>query len=61
MGSTRLPNKMSEELGGFSIIEWVISRCKQSKLINKLVLATSSSVENDYLIKISRENFKRLN
>ena len=56
MGSTRLPNKMSEELGGFSIIEWVISRCKQSKLINKLVLATSSSVENDYLIKISREN-----
>ena len=54
MGSERLPNKMSLNLDGFPIIEWVISRIKQSKLIDKFVLATSLSKENDYLIEISK-------
>ena len=55
MGSTRLPNKMSLNLDGYPIIEWVISRIKQSKLIDKFVLATSLSKENDYLIEISKK------
>lgn len=55
MGSERLPNKMSLNLDGSPIIEWVISRIKQSKLIDKFVLATSLSKENDYLIKISKK------
>ena len=55
MGSTRLSNKMSMDLGGYPIIEWVISRSKKSKLINKLVLATSLLKENDYLINFSKK------
>jgi len=56
MGSTRLPNKMSLDLGGFPIIDWVITRSKRSKLIDKFILATSSSIENDYLIEVSNKH-----
>lgn len=56
MGSERLPNKMSLNLDGYPIIEWVISRIKQSKLIDKFVLATSLSKENDYLIEIAKKH-----
>ena len=54
--STRLPNKMSLDLGGFPIIDWVITRSKRSKLIDKFILATSSSIENDYLIEVSNKH-----
>lgn len=56
MGSTRLPNKMSLNLGGFPIIDWIITRSKRSKLIDKFILATSSSIENDYLIEVSNKH-----
>ena len=56
MGSTRLPKKMSLDLGGFPIIDWVITRSKRSKLIDKFILATSSSIENDYLIEVSNKH-----
>jgi Spore coat polysaccharide biosynthesis protein F, CMP-KDO synthetase homolog len=56
MGSKRLPKKMSLELGGYPIIEWVINRVKKCKLIDKFILATSLLEENDYLINMSRKH-----
>ena len=56
MGSTRFPGKMAVELGGIPIIDWVITRSKRSKLIDKFILATSSSIENDYLIEVSNKH-----
>lgn len=50
MDSSRFPRKMSAALGGYTIIDWVIRRSKQSKLVHKLVLATSTKTENDYLV-----------
>ena len=55
MGSTRFPGKMSADLGGYPIIDWVIRRSKQSKLIHKLVLATSTKTENDYLVERAKK------
>ena len=55
MGSTRFPRKMSADLGGYPIIDWVIRRSKQSKLVHKLVLATSTKTENDYLVERAKK------
>jgi len=56
MGSSRLPNKMSLDLAGFPIIDWVLTRSKQCKLIDKIVLATSKLEENNYLIEFANKH-----
>ena len=53
MGSSRFPGKMSAILNGYTIIEWVIRRVKESELIQNIVLATSTKKENDYLERIA--------
>jgi len=54
MGSTRLPKKMAMEICGFPLIDWVLRRTKKSKKITKVVLATSASEENIYLVERAR-------
>jgi spore coat polysaccharide biosynthesis protein SpsF len=54
MGSKRLPMKMSMEIGGFPLIDWVLRRTKESKIITKIVLATSVREENNYLVDRAR-------
>jgi len=49
MGSSRFPSKMSADLFGFPIIDWVIRRSKQSSYITNFFLATSSNKENKFL------------
>ncbi len=58
INSTRLPNKVMLHFNGFPIIEWVVTRSKKSRLIDKLVVAIPSTKNNDLL-----ENFikKKLN
>jgi spore coat polysaccharide biosynthesis protein SpsF len=51
MGSSRFPGKMSADLGGFPIIDWVLRRSKKSNLVDKFILATSTKTEDDFLIK----------
>jgi spore coat polysaccharide biosynthesis protein SpsF len=50
MGSKRLPKKMSKDLGGYPLIDWVIKRCMKSKLIDDFFLATSKQAENTFLV-----------
>jgi spore coat polysaccharide biosynthesis protein SpsF len=42
MGSTRLPQKVMKDLEGKTILEHVIERVKQSKLINEIIIATTT-------------------
>lgn len=55
MGSKRFPRKMAVKLGEHSIIDWVLIRCKKINNLDKLVLATSTLAENDYLIDCSKK------
>lgn len=55
MGSTRFPNKMVEKIGGKPLISLVIDRVNKSKLIEKLILATTTKKDDDVLIQIAIE------
>jgi len=55
MGSSRFPGKMSADLGGFPIIDWVLRRSKTSNLVDKFILATSNKTEDDFLVKKANE------
>ena len=48
MGSSRLPNKVLKKLLGKSVIEILLARLSQSKLINEIYVATQN-IENDKL------------
>ncbi len=56
MDSSRLPKKMSAELGNLTIIEWVLFRIKKSKLLDNIVLATSTHEEDDELIDVAKKH-----
>ena len=49
MGSSRLPGKVLKEICGRSAIELLLTRLSRSKLINEIVVATSTKKENDRL------------
>ena len=49
MGSTRLPGKVMQLIDGKPVIEILLHRLSQSKLIDKIVLATSIDRGNDKL------------
>lgn len=53
MGSTRFPGKMLAPLGGIPILEWVITRARQSKFLDRIVLATSDLKRDDDLVELA--------
>ena len=55
MGSRRFPNKMMELLEGSPVIEWVLRRSICSKMVDKVVLATSEHHRDDVLADIASE------
>jgi len=50
IGSSRLPGKVMKKISNKSLIEILLSRLSQSKLISKIVLATSEDKKNKELI-----------
>lgn len=50
MGSTRLPEKVMKTLQGKTVLEHVIERVKQSKLIDEIIIATTAH-ERDAVIE----------
>jgi spore coat polysaccharide biosynthesis protein SpsF len=50
MGSTRLPEKVMKNLQGKTVLEHVIERVKQSKLIDEVIIATTTH-ERDAVIE----------
>lgn len=49
MGSSRLPNKVLFEIKGKTLLELYINRVKQSRLIDKIVIATTKKPEDDVI------------
>lgn len=56
MNSSRLKGKMLYRINDKPLIQWVIDGVKESKLIDKIVLATSTNSENDPLIQIAKDS-----
>lgn len=56
-GSTRLPNKIFLDLEGRPVLARDIGRVKNSKLINKIVIASPDSAENDVIENFVKKNF----
>ena len=55
MGSKRLPGKVLKILGKKTVLEQVIGRVQQSKLIDDLVIATSLEPDDDILFENCRD------
>lgn len=55
-GSTRLPGKIFKELCGRPILWHVVNRLSHSKLLNKIVVATTTLPEDDLVEKFCVEN-----
>ena len=55
ISSTRLPNKVTLQLSGKSILEHVIKRLKYSKIIKEIIVATSSNVEDQKIVDFCKK------
>lgn len=55
MGSTRLSGKVMKDLLGQTVLAHVIDRVKQSKLVNEIIIATTTE-ERDNIIEIEALN-----
>ncbi|MEY4400945.1 MAG: hypothetical protein RL072_810 [Actinomycetota bacterium] len=49
LGSQRFPEKMLADLGGHSLLEWVVARVRRSTLIDRVVVATTEQTLDDRL------------
>jgi spore coat polysaccharide biosynthesis protein SpsF len=56
-GSSRLPNKIFSKLNGFDLLYHIINRLKPSIEINKIVVATTNSVNDNSVEDWCIENF----
>ncbi len=56
MGSTRLPGKVMMDLCGSPVIEHVVKRINGSKLIDKIIIATSEDKNNQPIIEFCKNN-----
>ena len=55
MGSTRLPGKVLEDLGGRSVLAWVLRGCRAARLVDEVVVATSTDSRDDAVERAARE------
>ena len=56
MGSTRLPGKVMMDLCGSPVIEHVVNRLNESKLIDEIIIATSKDKNNQPIIDFCKKN-----
>jgi spore coat polysaccharide biosynthesis protein SpsF len=47
VGSTRLPGKVLEDLGGHSVLEWVVRAARAATEIDTVIVATSTAAADD--------------
>lgn len=50
LGSRRFPGKMLADLGGRPLIEWVVERTRRSRLVDRVVVATTTETLDDRLV-----------
>lgn len=56
MGSSRLPGKMMMPLAGKPVLWHVIERAKRLQNIDEVILATTTEVHDELLVKLAQEN-----
>lgn len=55
-GSSRLPGKVLLKVGSDSLLEYELKRIKQSKFIDKIVVATTTGANDDIIEKLCEKN-----
>lgn len=50
MGSTRLPGKVLRELGGRSVLGWVVRAAREAAVLDDLVVATTTEAADDAVV-----------
>lgn len=56
MTSTRLPGKTMKLINGKPALEVMVNRVKQSKLANKIIIATTTNREDDVIVEWCKKN-----
>jgi spore coat polysaccharide biosynthesis protein SpsF len=56
MGSTRLPGKVLKEVNGKPLLMYQVERVKTSKLIDKVIVATSTLPKDDVIAEFCERN-----
>jgi len=56
MGSTRLPGKVLKRVNGIPMIQYQVERVEKSKLIDKVIIATSRSQKDDQIVSFCELN-----
>ncbi|MBM3805580.1 MAG: hypothetical protein FJW19_02885 [Actinobacteria bacterium] len=54
IGSARFPGKMLENLGSANLLTWVLTRVSTAKRVDEVVLATSTSAQDDAIVELAR-------
>ena len=56
MGSSRLPGKVMSKAGnGNTVLDYLINQLKHSKLINKIIIATTTNKQDDIIIEFAKK------
>jgi len=56
LSSSRLPKKHLRKIGNKDLIDWTILNVKQSKLVHKIVIATTDEEDNKLLINVAKKH-----
>ena len=51
LGSIRFPNKVLKKISGTTLIEILLKRLSKSKLIDQIIVATSTNKKNRFLVE----------
>ena len=54
--SSRLPQKVLKKIGDVKMIEYIIRKIKQAKLVDEIYICTSTADEDKVLLEIAKEN-----
>ncbi len=55
MSSTRLPKKVMEDLAGEPMLARVYSRSRQTKILNEVIIATTTQTADDAIVNLCQE------
>jgi spore coat polysaccharide biosynthesis protein SpsF len=56
MDSTRLPGKVTEIISGRPMLWHIINRVKQAKLVNEIIIATTTKEVDEQIAKVSKDS-----